>query len=155
MTPYNTQGWVLQKTGEIISVDELATRFCNRTLPKKSWTHFAHLRVALWHALRYPAEECVTLLRERISLYNEAAGGANTPTAGYHETITRFYVWVVDAYLKTADRGRPVDELADGLIDACGARDLPFRFYTRELLQSTEARLSWVEPDLRPLESLP
>ena len=32
-----------------------------------------------------------------------------------------------------------------------GARDLPLRHYTKDLLMSSEARFGWVEPDLRPL----
>jgi hypothetical protein len=32
-----------------------------------------------------------------------------------------------------------------------GRRDWPLRFYSADLLFSTEARLAWVEPDLAPL----
>lgn len=134
--------------------DQLAARFRERTLPKQEWTHTAHLKVGLWHLLRSPANEALERLREGISRYNESVGGVNSPTSGYHETITRFYVWAIDLYLKNADRDRSVDELAEGLIAVCGAKDFPLRYYSRDRLMSTEARLAWVEPDLAPLDDL-
>jgi hypothetical protein len=38
------------------------------------------------------------------------------------------------------------------LLARYGARDLPLRHYSRELLTSAEARYGWVEPDLRPID---
>jgi hypothetical protein len=37
------------------------------------------------------------------------------------------------------------------LLARYGARDLPLRHYSKELLTSAEARFGWVEPDLRPI----
>jgi hypothetical protein len=37
------------------------------------------------------------------------------------------------------------------LLARYGARDLPLRHYTRDLLMSAGARFGWVEPDLRPI----
>ena len=95
--------------------------------------------------------EALDLLRERIRLYNESTGVANTPTSGYHETITRFYVGLIADYLAAGDLRRPIDELAAGLLATMGERDLPLRYYSRERLFSSEARLGWLAPDLQPL----
>ena len=46
--------------------------FCACTLPKAEWTHWAHLRVGLWHLLRYDPEETLGLLRTRIRALNES-----------------------------------------------------------------------------------
>lgn len=132
--------------------DRLAGAFCARTLPKAEWTHEAHLRVGLWHLLRHPPGEALDLLRDRIQRYNEATGVANTATSGYHETITRFYALAIGGFLADADRSRPIDALGDDLLGRCGDRALPLRHWTRERLFSPEARLGWLEPDLRPLE---
>ncbi len=132
------------------STDWLAQNFIDLRLPKAEWTHEAHLRVGLWHALRHGDPETLDLLRERIRRYNAATGGENTATAGYHETITRFYVGVIRDFVRSADVARTVDELAVELIERYGDRALPLRYYSRERLFSTEARLGWVEPDLVP-----
>jgi hypothetical protein len=122
-----------------------------RSLPKAEWTHHAHLRAGLWHALHYPDDVALDLLRERIRAYNEATGVANTASSGYHETITRFYLHVITTYLRSVDSRRAIDELAQELIARYGDRDLQLRHYTRQRLFSPEARFSWLEPDLEEL----
>lgn len=131
--------------------ERIARAFIARSLPKPEWTHEAHLRVGLWHVLHHPGVRALDLLRERITAYNEATGVINDASSGYHETITRFYIAVIQQFVETVDRARPIDELAQELIAYCGARDLPLRHYTSGRLFSPEARLGWVEPDLEPL----
>jgi hypothetical protein len=123
-------------------------------LPKAEWTHEAHLRVGLWHLLRHSPDVALDLLRERISRYNVACGVANTDSSGYHESITRFYVWLIARFVENADRNRPIDELADELVRDHGDRELPLRHWSKERLMSAEARRGWMQPDLRPLDGL-
>jgi hypothetical protein len=135
-----------------LGTQELVEAFIACTLPKEHWTHQAHLRVGLWHLLRHPDDEALALLRSRIQKYNVSRGGVNTDSAGYHETITRFYVWVIDRFVRSVDRSRSVDELAEELIARWGDKELPLRYYSRSRLFSVLARREWVEPDLVPLE---
>lgn len=125
--------------------------FIARTLPKSEWTHQAHLRVGLWHALRYPDAAALALLRRRISAYNEATGVANTAQSGYHETITRFYVHVIRVFVRSVKPDDPIDELAHALIEQWGDKNMPLRHYSPQRLFSAEARRGWIEPDLAPL----
>ena len=131
--------------------DEIVRGFLACTLPKSQWTHLAHLRVGLWHVLEHGAQGALELLRVRICAYNESTGVANTDSSGYHETITRFYVGVIDAFTCTSDLARPFDDLARELIVRYGDRDLPLRYYSRERLFSVLARRSWLPPDEVPL----
>lgn len=140
---------------EATSLERLAAAFIACTLPKAEWTHEAHLRVGLWHRLHLPAEAALDALRERISRYNVSQGGVNTDTDGYHETITRLYVILIDRFVSAADGARAPEELADELVARLGHRDVPFRHYTRDRLFSVAARRAWVEPDLAPLEPGP
>lgn len=129
----------------------LAAAFCDCTLAKAEWTHHAHLRVGLWHLLRYPPSAALDRLRDGIRRFNVASGVANTEASGYHESITRFYIWAIGQFLAAADRTRPEDELAEELVRACGDKGLPLRYWSKDRLMSVEARLGWVEPDLQPL----
>ncbi len=133
------------------SVANLAGAFHDRTLPKAEWTHHAHLKVGLWTLLRFPSDESLNRLRVAIRTYNESIGGINSETAGYHETITAFYVWLIDRFLSDTDRTRSPDELAEELIRLHGDKELPLRYWSKLRLMSSEARLNWVEPDLCPL----
>lgn len=136
---------------EQLPLSDLVAAFLDRTLPKAAWTHHAHLRTGLWHVLRYGEADALDRLRVAIAGYNESVGGQNTDTAGYHETVTRFYVRVIAAFVARCDRSRPVEELAEELLAEAGDKELPLRYYSRGRLFSVAARRGWVEPDLLPL----
>ena len=130
----------------------LAARFTALTLPKDEWTHAAHLTVGAWHVDRHGPVEALTLLRDGIRRLNESHGNANTATDGYHETITAAYVALLAAYLEACPSGLPLDACVVRLLAGpLASRDMLFTFYSRERLQSVEARAGWVEPDLAPL----
>jgi hypothetical protein len=136
-----------------LDTESLVRLFLDRTLPKPAWTHVAHLRVGLWHVRRFGAERAIDLLRERIKSYNEAVGTANTDTSGYHETLTVFYVKVIDAFVsaEASRQDEPANTLEPRLLEAIGGRELPLRHYSRACLFSAGARRQWVAPDLQPL----
>ena len=121
------------------------------TLPRTEWTHAAHLTVALWHLLEFDWAEAVERVRLGIKRYNAAHGIVTTPTGGYHETLTIFWLRHVRSFLEMGrNEARSLVALANEL--AAGAdKSLPLEYYTRERLFSTEARAAWVEPDLKPL----
>ena len=130
----------------------LASRFTELTLPKEEWTHAAHLTVGAWHVDRFGASEALTRLRDGIRRLNESHGNVNTPTSGYHETITAAYVTLLTAYLDACPSGLPLAGRVERLLASpLAARDMLFTFYSRERLMSPEARAQWVEPDLLPL----
>ncbi len=136
-------------TEEILS---LVRRFEDCTLPREEWTHAAHLTVALWHLLVYDWPEAVARVRTGIKRYNEAHGIRTTPTGGYHETLTIFWLRHVRAFLEDGrNEARSLAALANDIADMAD-KSLPLAFYTRERLFSTEARAHWVEPDLKSLD---
>jgi hypothetical protein len=131
--------------------ERIARGLIDRTLPKPEWTHQAHLRAGLWHVHQHGPFVALDLLRSRISAYNESVGTANTDTSGYHETLTRFYVVIIDRFLTAADRSQDLDVLAEQLIEQRGDRRLPLHHYSEARLFSVVARRAWVEPDLRSI----
>ncbi len=131
---------------------ELLRRFEDCTLPREEWTHAAHLTVALWHLLQFDWPEACARVRRGIKRYNAAHGIPATPTGGYHETLTLFWLRHVRAFLGDHfNEARSLDDLANELAETAD-KTLPLRHYSRELLFSWEARLGWVEPDLKPLD---
>ena len=138
--------------GEMTETERVARALSECTLPKAEWTHHAHLRAGLWHVVTFGEAEAAALLRERISRYNESVGTRNTDTSGYHESITRFYVIVIERFLAANNRALPIDQLAARLLAEYGDRRLPMRYYSEGQLFSVVARRSWVEPDLRSID---
>ena len=137
-------------------IERLVAAFYDCSLPQKQWTHYAHLTVGLWHRLHYGMAEAILRVRFGIQTYNESCGVKMTPQGGYHETITLFYLWAIGEYLESAGDDTPLVDLANGLLNSpLGDRKLPLAYYSRECLFSWEARVGWIEPDLKPLEGAP
>lgn len=131
----------------------LVAAFDACTLPQKQWTHYAHLTVGLWYIVHYPIEEATQRIRLGIQKYNESCGVKMTKDGGYHDTITRFYIWAIRQYLASVEDRRSLVDLANGLINSrYGDRKFPLEYYSRDYLFSWDARLHWVAPDLKPLE---
>lgn len=125
-----------------------------RTLPRPEWTHEAHLASCLWLLRERPDIDAPAELPSIIAGYNEAVGGENTDTAGYHETITQAYVRLIRAYLAVHDHGQPLVGLVNALlVSPLGPRDALLAHYSGERLFSLEARKRWIEPDLAPFPS--
>jgi hypothetical protein len=106
----------------------------------------------LWYLLHHSGNEAAALIRNRIKRYNEANGVAMTRDGGYHETITLFWIYTVSKFLLFADPSRGVAELAGEMLGRFDNSRLPLEYYSRDWLMSWEARTSWVEPDLKPLD---
>ena len=133
-------------------VERLLAGFEDCSLPKAMWTHRAHLAVALCYCERQSQEQALRLMREGIRRYNLATGGVNNETSGYHETVTRFYIWLVVHCLRSGKlTGADLADRANALYASYGARDVPLRHWSKERLMSVDARREWVEPDIVPL----
>src|SRR6185436_18659718 len=101
---------------EPLPLADLAAQFLDASLPRAQWTHQAHLRVGAWHVDRFGADQALPRLREGILRLNDAHGTANTPTSGYHETVTAAYVTLIAAFLGATDAGQPLDDRVERLL---------------------------------------
>ena len=137
---------MILKTDE--EVIELAKAFEERTLPKSEWTHAAHLVVGLYYCYHHPLGVAKNLMSDGIYWLNDAHGTPNTETSGYHETITVFWLRTVANFIERTGREPGLANLANSLLAFCNDTRLPLKYYSRERLFSTEARMKYVEPDL-------
>ena len=125
------------------------------TLPRSYWTHEAHFAACAWLVLERPDVCPERDLPCLIRRYNEAVGGVNSDTQGYHETITQVSIRAVRCALaRSVAKGlcQQINALLEG---AEGQRDWPLLFYSPARLFSKEARLGWLEPDLAALPPHP
>ncbi len=141
---------LFQNEAEIL---KLVDGFRNKTVSKEDWTHEAHLAVGVWFLSNYDRYEATCMLKSGIVELNYSMDGENTPTAGYHETITLLWIWLIDKYLKAND-GKTLLELVNGFLEnEYSERNVLLKFYSKEVLFSTKARAIWVDPDRRLLTS--
>jgi hypothetical protein len=132
-------------------LDELVRRFRACELPRPEWTHAAHLSVGLWHVSCYEPDDALTRLRLGIRRLNESNGVVNSTTSGYHETITRAYAQLLAVFAQRQADVPVAERVARLLAGDLADRGALLKFYSRARLESAEARLGWVEPDLAPL----
>lgn len=120
-----------------------------RTLPRAEWTHEAHLASCLWLLVERPDIEPEHDLRTIISGYNQAVGGVNDATQGYHHTITMTFLAGVRRFLSRSDPDLSLVERVNALLASPeGHRDWPLTLYSRDQLFSVDARLDYAAPDL-------
>jgi hypothetical protein len=124
----------------------------DRTLPKTAWTHAAHFAATLWLLRCQPEIELSRTMPGFIRAYNEATGGANTETSGYHETITQASIRAARAFLSDAPLQQHLYMTCNALMRSrLGQPDWLLEYWTHPRLFSVEARRAWLEPDIRRL----
>lgn len=134
--------WFLQDEA---GLRDLVTQFEAGTLPLSDRRHAINLSICVWYLLtdNFP----LTRLRVAIRNYCEVQGGVNGPDSGYHETLTRFWLLMVEKRVKTLPVMSAL-EYARVVVDELGGQASLFRrFYGEyDVVRSAEARVRWVPP---------
>ena len=130
--------------------DEHLRRFEDQSLPREVWHHRAHLKVAYLYLTRFPFEEALQKMRMGVKAYNAATGIVDTPTGGYHETMTQAWLQLVHTTLCQFGPAVSADAFFDAQTQLNEKRTL-LLFYSRARIMSPEARVTFVLPDLAPL----
>ncbi|HET9166223.1 MAG TPA: hypothetical protein VFP11_09505, partial [Candidatus Angelobacter sp.] len=69
-------------------------------------------------------------------------------TGLYHETLTKFWLIQVEQHL---DRSECLEQSVRKVRENLNDKNLAFRYYSRERIESKEAREAWLKPDLKAL----
>jgi len=113
-------------------------------LAKDEFHHRDHLAVAAAYLFASDFESALARMRASLTRFAAHHGVSNL----YHETLTRFWLLQVEQRL---DRSAPLCESVQKIQEQLADKELPRGYYSNALLDSTEARMKWVQPDLRPL----
>ncbi len=114
-------------------------------LPRAQWTHAAHVAMGACYVVRY-GTSAVDELRRGIKRHNAAVGTLDTPTSGYHETLTCFWTGVVSRLVKGASD--PWLAARHAVSKVGQARDLHRLYYSFDVVGDQRARASFVPADL-------
>ncbi len=128
---------------------DIVRSFENGTISRERWKHAEHLIVAFYYIKNSSSlVEATEKMRDGIFNLLKSFGVDLEKEMPYHETMTRFWMKVVDDFTKVQN-GYSVVEAANLILENFGDKDLPLKFYSRELLFSDAARSEFVEPDLK------
>lgn len=131
-------------------IRELAQSFETCSLPDEAFDHRAHLAVAIWYLSSMTVAEASLRMREGLLRF---LAHYDVDPQKYNETITQFWVRRLHKLLSETDSKLPLAERANRTIESAGGSEVIFNYYTRERLFSEEARASWIQPDLRLMDS--
>jgi hypothetical protein len=132
-------------------IHEVMSGLLERTLPREKWTHAAHLAAAVCVLTVYPEGGAFEKLAPLIRAYNEANGIRNTDTSGFHYTITKASLIAAQSVVN-CHKGKPLHFVTNSLISSrFGKSEWVHEFWSKDLLFCPRARLTWVEPNLKPL----
>jgi hypothetical protein len=131
-------------------IEEVVRKFETYAFDPSEFNHPEHLIVALLYLKGASVEEA--LERMRRSLFRFLAHHQIQENV-YHETITLFWLKLVRGFLSQADDARTLVEIANDLIQTHGDSHLIYSYFSKERLDSEEARQRWIEPDLKPLNN--
>jgi hypothetical protein len=143
--PYNSLMRARQRSTVTPDDDAFVGAFFSGRITNQQFHHRDHLRLA-WVQIRRLgfglASESVT---GGIRAFATRHGSADR----YHDTMTRFWLRVVDLGIRQHP-DLTFDELLVAephLLD----KGLPFRHWSRETMSGDSAKRQWVEPDMRPM----
>lgn len=133
-------------------IDQFIASFEAGTLPKERWTHGAHLLTGACYVHMLGEAAATDRMRTCVRRYNEAVGGTNTETSGYHETITVAWIKLLAKLLRES---APIERAAFARLAVERFerdRGILQRYYDFDLVNSAKARRRWVPPNLAPLD---
>lgn len=130
-----------------LEISALVRNFENGAIARDEWSHNEHLIVAFYYISRHDLETATSRMRGGILNLLESFGIDLSKEMPYHETLTVFWMRAVENFARSSGESSMI-EICNELVLKLG-KDLPLKFYSRELLFSDRARARFVEPDLR------
>jgi len=113
-------------------------------LAKEEFHHRDHLAVAVVYLYASDLETAMERMRGSLQRFATHHG----VTGLYHETLTRFWLLQVEQRL---DRSECLEQSVSKVQEQLNDKNLAFEYYSRERIESQEAKAEWIEPDLKPL----
>lgn len=119
---------------------ELIRAFEDSSLARSEWTHAADLTIALLYLIHSPFT-AVEKIRFGIQRYNHAHSIESTPNSGYHETITMFWIHLIQIYLNRVDVHDSLLKLTNQLINHYPDPNILLEYYSRGSFASRNVQL--------------
>lgn len=113
---------------------------------KDNFSHSDHLAVAVWY-LRQDEKEALNLMRASLHRFL----GHYDCRANYHETLTRFWILLVQRTLEGLPPDLGLRDATNAVVNKLNNSRIAFEFYSKEVVESAAAKEGWVEPDLKTL----
>ncbi len=138
----------------IAEAEKMVNNFLIGRLGKDEFTHEAHLITGLY-MLAHHGDGTMNLLRKKIADFLASIGVENTDSSGYHETLTRFWLWLLkNVFGDETGQVQWNQDVLDELVasEKLADRNIWLRHYSKDRMMSVEARRNFIEPDLESMD---
>jgi hypothetical protein len=123
---------------------KLVDRLERCLLPKEEFHHRDHLAVAVVYLYASDLETSLDRMRNSLKRFAAYHGVAGL----YHETLTRFWLLQVE---KRLDRTQCLEQSVRKVREQLHDKNVAFEYYSRERIESKEAKETWLQPDLKEI----
>ena len=128
-------------------IESLVARFESFHLRPDELNHQAHVAITAWYYLKLPEPEAIERIYDGLQRFIR-----HYDIKVYNETITLFWMKRIRSFIAASDITRPAFEIVNDAVKALGNSQMIFDYYTKEQLESDDARIEWAEPDLKRLD---
>jgi hypothetical protein len=131
-TPYRTEA----------EIEEVVRRFEACTYSPEEFVHAKHLTVAAWYAAKFDEATALDRMRSGLAKFIQ-----HHRRNAYHETITRFWFRLVLQHVRTDKPRSDMVTLINDVVARLSDKNLIYKHYTPERINSAEAKAGWLAPD--------
>lgn len=137
----------MSSTEGVIDGRAVVEGFRTGALQKRDWNHVAHLVVAMHYVLTHRDPwTALCFFKPALIALNEKLGIENSESAGYHETITVFWILQLHEFV----RGRDIEHFDDLVVELLASelvhKRYIYKFYGPLAFASPMARAIYVAP---------
>lgn len=126
-------------------IEEVVRRFEICEYTPQEFVHARHLTVAAWYFLHGEIEAAKERMRQGLKKFIAHHG-----KMGYHATITEFWLQQVERELELAGAASEIAERINQIVARLNDKYRIYEFYSRERIESAEAKAAYVPPDRSP-----
>jgi hypothetical protein len=130
-------------------IEEVVRRFESCEYQPEEFVHAKHLTVTAWYFLHLGAEAAKEQMRAGLQKFIRHHG-----KNAYHVTITEFWLRLVNKHLQEAQPSEELVSRINNLIELLNNKCLIHNYYTREQLDTPEARATCLKPGLKDSPSV-
>jgi hypothetical protein len=132
--------------GSAAEIEEVVRRFESCEYQPEEFVHARHLTVATWYFLQFEASAAEERMRAGLQKFIRYHG-----KSGYHVTITEFWLRLVRHTLRELQANDGAVAGVNRVVERLNSKALILEYFSRERVESTEAKAGWLEPDLKML----
>ncbi len=127
-------------------IEEVVRRFESCNYQPEEFSHARHLTVAAWYFLHSDPKAAGERVRAGLQKFIRHHG-----KNGYHITMSEFWLRFVKKTLQEIGPEGDFVSRVNQVVERLNNKSLIYEYYSREQLDTPEAKAAWIGPDLKDI----